>query len=183
MTGSKFLERMKKLKMKHFLVLFFVFIIFFGAVYGIYNYRQERIKPVDIKITSPQEEKSVYQSEKIIVEGITKENTKIIINGTVSKSDDEGRFYLEVPLQIGANEIKIDVAEGREKSTKKIIVIREEPYFPEVVKEEIEVEEVSSSRELNQTGPENLWLFEIMLISGSFLIYLKTRKRLKNSRK
>jgi hypothetical protein len=179
MNQSSFSERLRKLELKHFLVIFIAFIILFGALYGIYTYRQEQLKPVEIIITSPAQGGGTYQSETLIIEGQTRKNTSVRINGIETISDREGRFTVEVPIQVGENTIKIQAGEGEELATTTVVVYREAPIAKDLPKtSDIPV---VTEQGLNNTGPETLWLGEIALISGSAMLYFLMKKRFKKA--
>lgn len=179
MNRSNFSERLKKLELRHFLVIFIALIVFLGALYGIYTYRQEQLKPVEIIITSPDQGGGTYQSDTLIIEGQTRKNTNVKINGIVTKSDKEGIFSAEVPIKIGENTIKIEAGEGEELATSTVVVYRETPIVKDLPK--TSNPPVVTDKVLNNTGPETLWLGEIALISGSAMLYFSMRKRLKKA--
>lgn len=180
MKGNKLSEKLKELKPKHFLVLFVSFIVFFGAILGIYNYRQEQIRPAEIRITSPAQGGERIQAEKITVAGETKGNRKVVVSGIETRSGGDGRFSVDVPLVVGENKITIEVADGREHGTATIIVFREEAPLPPVVPVN---EEVPAQASLSQTGPELIFFSQVALVLGSFLVYLMMRNRLFNPKK
>jgi len=76
MPKSNFKERIRELRPMHFLVIFVFTVIFFGVLFGIYNYRQSRIttKEINLEIITPTPGQAPYSADSIVVEGITEKN-------------------------------------------------------------------------------------------------------------
>ena len=178
-------ERLKGLKPKHFLVLFLVFILFFGIALGIYNYRQDQIRPSEIRITSPAQGGERVEAEKITVAGETRGNRKVVVGGIETRSDRDGRFRVEAPLLVGSNEIKIEVSEGLEYSSATVVVVREERAVAPAPITDIPVVDAPKPQApvLSQTGSEYIFFAQVALILGSFLVYMIMRKRFRNPQK
>jgi hypothetical protein len=174
MPNRSFTDRMKELQLKQLLILFFILIIFFGALFGIYTYRQTPAEPAEIVITSPDQVNGTYTNDTIVVEGQTNKNIPVKVNEVETTSDENGNFRVEVPLELGENVITVEVGEGSEFNSTSFIIFRE---APEVVTPDEKKDDIITEDRLNGTGPETLWLPEIAIISGSVLIYLKMRKR------
>lgn len=179
MIGSKFIERVNQLELKHYVTIVVVTIVFVGALYGIYNYRQGQIEPVEIQIISPISGMGVYEQETIIVEGRTRKNTYVMVGDVETRSNKEGNFDAEVPLKVGENKITVISGEGKEESIATVIVFREEAEpvsYPTTVTVDTRPK---SDNDLNNSGPETLFIPEALLLSGSALLYGSSRKRFK----
>lgn len=182
MITSKFADRLRQLEAKHYLVVVIAAIILFGAFFGIYNYRQEQLKPVELQITSPVP--GVYEQEKISIEGLTKKNTPVSINEEVVNSDKDGNFSKEINLVVGQNEINVTAGRGKEESRETVVVTRQEPpaNIVDPVNSPTADSFVEPGASLNNSGPETLWIPELLLLSGSALFYGLSRKKLKEAR-
>lgn len=179
MIGSKFTKRIKELELKHYLVIAVVAVIFFGTIYGIYNYRQGQIKPVELQITSPAP--GVYEQDTVVVEGETKKNIYVLVNDIETRSDGEGKYYAEVALVAGENIINVTAGEGKEESKTSVTVSKHEVIVAKPVNDVAVNGVVAASGNLNNSGPETLWIPEILLLSGSALLYGSARKKLKTA--
>ena len=168
MLASNFKERIKKLELKHYLTVAIFFVIFVGSIIGIYNYRQDSIKPLAFEVTRPESGIEVYESS-IVFEGHTKRNKPVVIAEVKTKSDRNGDFSVEVPLKIGENQIKVVVGEGREESSRIVIVKRR------VEKASVPVNSVLKKEKLNSSGPETLYLGEIFALTGSYMLYRQSK--------
>lgn len=168
---TKIIEKVKSLKPIHYLVIFLGVIIYIGIIIGVVNYRANRVvTPPRLDIITPVEG-DTYSSDKVLIQGQTDPRETLIINDQKVKADKEGEYSAEVPLQLGENSIRFEVTKGKLKTEKIINVKRVNPVAekPRVVAE---------NGELNNSGPETLWVFEAGMLAAAGAAYQTSKKRL-----
>lgn len=121
--NSKFIDKLRELEPKHYVVIVVATIVFAGAIYGIIDYRQGNIneEPTDIE-----------KSEEDIQEEVPVEITENIDNDEV---------MAEAPAKSQSNTTNSDYSE------------------------------------LNESGPETLWIGELTALSGSAVLWGVSKKR------
>lgn len=101
-------------------LLLLVFFIYLGGQY-------HRLSlPPSLHLDSPQDQ-AVVVEKRVVVEGKTDSDATVMINGVSAIVRDDGRFYDQVPLELGVNKITIVVTSKFGKTT---TVTREVGYQP-----------------------------------------------------
>jgi hypothetical protein len=174
----KIIEKFKKLKPIHYLVIFLGIIIYFGAIIGIVNYQSNKQKePPVLEVTAPKDGE-IYSTKDVLVEGTTDSGAEISINSIVADVDKNGAFSTVLPLNLGANSISVVSTKGSLTTEKNISVSRINPE-PQVKKKPTQKKTVAFSAKLNNSGPETLWVFEIGSFSAAAVAWQMSRNKLK----
>lgn len=102
-------------------LLLLTFVLYLGRQYIMNG----KAPPLDI--SSPANQQIVHTS-RVVVEGKTQPDTTIVINGVSTIVRDDGRFYDQVPLEIGVNTITFVATSRFGKTT---TIVREVGFQPE----------------------------------------------------
>jgi hypothetical protein len=165
-------ERFRRLRPIHYLLLFLALVLYIGIIVGIVNYRNNRVvTPPRLDIVTPVEG-DTYSSENVLAQGQTDPKLTVTVLDQKVKADKDGKFSVQIPLKLGQNSFKFSVKKDdlTTEETVNIVRVAPEPAVVPPVK-------VTSSNELNNTGPESFWLLEAALLAASGAAYQTTRRR------